>query len=294
MIKLKCPFCSTKSLIDEGEIADSRRGFTCPQCGHVLGVPSPAAETAAGTGALSSDDLAELEEGRQADGAAVCPKCLTELATEDVVCVKCGYDLRKGRRQRTQIHSFRPSGAESFAKKIGGGLSGLTKNIIVFTVAIGIILGSVLTVRFLLRRRSDRFLAKKIDKMLAKSDRWTRAGQVGRAYQILDEAKALTEQFNQPALVRVWNHRIEGRGKDHVEDIVQLAQRLFYQGRQAENSGRYSSAQSNYQRIIGWSKRVPEVSSLAAKAQKRLNSGSFQGGLIAERKARSKRGRRRR
>ena len=71
----------------------------CPKCGQPVTVPKGmeiAKNRAEGVGSLLDD--AGLKAGIER-----CPGCGTELPAEAILCVMCGFDLRRGHRLKTHI-----------------------------------------------------------------------------------------------------------------------------------------------------------------------------------------------
>ena len=73
----------------------------CPQCGQPLKIPTarPASTPSDMDDAIS--DL--LDEAGLHGGIMRCPGCGTPLPENAVLCVSCGYDLRKGHRIKTRV-----------------------------------------------------------------------------------------------------------------------------------------------------------------------------------------------
>ena len=70
----------------------------CPKCGQVLTIPSPM--SLAEKPAEGISDL--LDDVGMKAGVARCPGCGSEMAEEAILCVVCGFDLRKGHRIKTR------------------------------------------------------------------------------------------------------------------------------------------------------------------------------------------------
>jgi len=85
------------------------KAVKCPKCQQPLRIPSPttAAKPAAKTPAPAPDPLGggnvfdEVGLKQHAVGTRPCPGCGEPLAQEAVVCVKCGYNMKLGRRMTT-------------------------------------------------------------------------------------------------------------------------------------------------------------------------------------------------
>ncbi|MFW6168849.1 MAG: hypothetical protein ACODAD_00060 [Planctomycetota bacterium] len=94
-IKVSCQ-CG-KRLSVKDEYAGKR--VKCPGCGRTLSIPQP---QAAGDGEGISDLLDDV--GVRA-GVNRCPGCGVEIPEEAVLCVMCGFDLRRGHRIKTRVGS---------------------------------------------------------------------------------------------------------------------------------------------------------------------------------------------
>ncbi len=98
-IKVTCQ-CG-KRLTVKDEFAGKR--VKCPGCGGPLLVPHPQVEavnpTSDDTGQLS--DL--LDDAGVRAGINRCPGCGAEMPDEAVLCVMCGYDLRRGHRIKARV-----------------------------------------------------------------------------------------------------------------------------------------------------------------------------------------------
>lgn len=94
-IKVSCQ-CG-KRLSVKDEYAGKR--VKCPGCGRTLSIPQP---QAAGGGEGMSDLLDDV--GVRA-GVNRCPGCGVEIPEEAVLCVMCGFDLRRGHRIKTRVGS---------------------------------------------------------------------------------------------------------------------------------------------------------------------------------------------
>jgi len=94
-IKVSCQ-CG-KKLTAKDALAGKR--VKCPGCGAPLQVP-PAPTTAGGDGISQLLDDVGLRAG-----VVRCPGCGAEMAEEAVLCVMCGFDLRRGHRLKTRIGS---------------------------------------------------------------------------------------------------------------------------------------------------------------------------------------------
>lgn len=78
------------------------RAVKCPKCGQPVKIPSSGESTAAKDRVDAAiSDL--LDEAGLHGGILRCPGCGTPLAENAVLCVQCGYDLRKGHRIKTRV-----------------------------------------------------------------------------------------------------------------------------------------------------------------------------------------------
>lgn len=86
-----------KQLAIKDEFAGKR--VKCPGCGGPLVVPAPQP-------AGADDGISDLlDDVGMREGVMRCPGCGAELSTEAVLCVMCGFDLRKGHRIKARVGS---------------------------------------------------------------------------------------------------------------------------------------------------------------------------------------------
>ncbi len=84
-----------KQLSAKDEFAGKR--VKCPGCGGPLVIPQP---QPAGT----ADGISDLlDDAGMRAGITRCPGCGAELGEESVLCVMCGFDLRRGHRIKTRV-----------------------------------------------------------------------------------------------------------------------------------------------------------------------------------------------
>ncbi|MBP7828302.1 MAG: zinc ribbon domain-containing protein [Kiritimatiellae bacterium] len=88
-IQLQCLGCSKAFLV-----SDDQAGLLvpCPQCGRQIAVPVPSDQ------AERAPKLALRREGPLAAVGMNCPSCGATMPPGAVLCVECGYDVRKGVR----------------------------------------------------------------------------------------------------------------------------------------------------------------------------------------------------
>jgi rRNA maturation protein Nop10 len=80
----------------------------CPKCGGALKIPAPAKPANEGLIGL-------LDEAGMKEDAHKCPACGVELAPEAILCVHCGFDLRKGQRLKSRVGSVSELDEDEFA-----------------------------------------------------------------------------------------------------------------------------------------------------------------------------------
>ncbi len=88
-----------QQLTAKDEFAGKR--VKCPKCGGPLLI-APAQATTGGTGKCISD---LLDDAGMRANLSRCPGCGAELSDETVLCVMCGFDLRRGHRLKTRVGS---------------------------------------------------------------------------------------------------------------------------------------------------------------------------------------------
>jgi hypothetical protein len=81
----------------------------CPKCGGALKIPAPAKAPQSGLVDL-------LEEAGLKEDAHNCPACGVEMPAEAVLCVHCGFDLRKGRRLQSRVGTVAELDEDEFAE----------------------------------------------------------------------------------------------------------------------------------------------------------------------------------
>ncbi len=80
----------------------------CPKCGGALKIPAPTP---------ASSGLADLlEEVGLREGKLVCPGCGEEMAPEAVLCVACGFDMKKGHRLKQRVGTVSDLDEDEFAE----------------------------------------------------------------------------------------------------------------------------------------------------------------------------------
>ncbi len=92
-----------KQLTAKDEFAGKR--VKCPGCGGPLLIPRPQAQQASASADAANEMSDLLDDAGVRTGIARCPGCGAELAEEAVLCVLCGYDLRRGHRIKTRVGS---------------------------------------------------------------------------------------------------------------------------------------------------------------------------------------------
>ena len=102
-IKAACQKCG-QSFNARDELAG--KTVKCPKCGGALKVPAPV------KGGLV--DL--LEEVGLKENAHNCPACGVEMPTEAVLCVHCGFDMRKGQRLQSRVGAVHELDEDEFAE----------------------------------------------------------------------------------------------------------------------------------------------------------------------------------
>lgn len=80
----------------------------CPKCGGALKIPAPAKPVNDGLIGL-------LEEAGLKEDAHKCPACGVDLAPEAILCVQCGFDMRKGHRLQSRVGSVSELEEDEFA-----------------------------------------------------------------------------------------------------------------------------------------------------------------------------------
>ncbi|MBI1830208.1 MAG: hypothetical protein HYR84_02010 [Planctomycetes bacterium] len=93
-IRFFCPECD-RGLSVPPEHAGKR--IKCPQCAEAIVVPSE------GETALIEQAASEKTPGR------TCPSCSAALASEAVLCVQCGLDLRTGKKLASAVSQDKPA-----------------------------------------------------------------------------------------------------------------------------------------------------------------------------------------
>jgi hypothetical protein len=88
-----------KRIAVKDEFAGKR--VKCPGCGGPLLIPQTT--PARGDDGHCISDL--LDDVGMKSGVARCPGCGAEMAAEAVLCVMCGFDLRRGHRLKTRVGS---------------------------------------------------------------------------------------------------------------------------------------------------------------------------------------------
>jgi len=88
-IEFKCPNCKNNLVVDE---AGAGLHVNCPDCNTSIVIPRSSLST--------SNQKPILQKGFQSTEPQQkkCPVCNTRMGADDVFCVKCGKDLRKGQR----------------------------------------------------------------------------------------------------------------------------------------------------------------------------------------------------
>ena len=103
---LKVACACGKTLLVKTELAG--KAVTCPSCGNAVRIgtpkkkaaPKPAAAVPPAGGGID-DLLDEVDLSVSATGHR-CPECRHELEPDDVICVKCGYNLETGKKLQTR------------------------------------------------------------------------------------------------------------------------------------------------------------------------------------------------
>jgi hypothetical protein len=87
--------CGERFDVEEGAGAQ----VICPRCGEVAEIPQqhPTREDHSEEYKLASEPTAAAQSAEP----GACPYCKSPLAPEAVLCVKCGFDLRTGRKMQT-------------------------------------------------------------------------------------------------------------------------------------------------------------------------------------------------
>jgi ribosomal protein L40E len=94
-ILLDCPNCQKKL-----RLPDEARGVQaqCPHCEAIFDVSAPAPPP------LDPNAVITVQEAGADEGAAIgiqgriCPVCNADLPREAVLCVRCGFDFRSGKK----------------------------------------------------------------------------------------------------------------------------------------------------------------------------------------------------
>jgi hypothetical protein len=100
-VKVRCPQC--EHVVNAPDRARGK-AVKCPECGKAVRVPAekaapaaPAAKKAGARPPSSSMVIANLDLDRVEDtDTRICPKCGTEVSTEDTECPECGVNLVTG------------------------------------------------------------------------------------------------------------------------------------------------------------------------------------------------------
>jgi hypothetical protein len=87
-----------KRLTAKDEFAGKR--VKCPACGGPLLIPQPQTPQAA----VADDGISDLlDDAGMRAGVTRCPGCGAEMTEQAVLCVMCGYDMRRGHRIKTRV-----------------------------------------------------------------------------------------------------------------------------------------------------------------------------------------------
>ena len=73
----------------------------CPKCGNPLTVPGLLGKTKGDSHSISE----LLDQAGLRAGVTRCPGCGTEMSKNAILCVMCGFDLRRGHRIKTRVGS---------------------------------------------------------------------------------------------------------------------------------------------------------------------------------------------
>jgi len=87
-IQLQCLGCNKSFLV-----SDNQAGLlvSCPQCNRQIAVPVPSER-------LDQAPKLTLRKEATVSGGHICPSCSATMPPGAVLCVECGYDVRKGVR----------------------------------------------------------------------------------------------------------------------------------------------------------------------------------------------------
>lgn len=124
----------------------------CPQCAQSLKIPAstatapsatktPVTKTPAATAASASPDVGGIldELGVTAVAGVRCPQCSADTPPEAVICVKCGYNLKRGRALKVQSDAALAKKREALeAKKAKAAEKVLKKKIAADSVAVDV------------------------------------------------------------------------------------------------------------------------------------------------------------
>ncbi|MBU1910574.1 MAG: hypothetical protein KJ726_11045, partial [Verrucomicrobia bacterium] len=87
-IQLQCLGCSKAFLVSDDQAGQL---VSCPQCNRKIAVPVPSEQ-------LDQAPKLTLRRDATVSGGNICPSCNTTMPPGAVLCVQCGYDVRKGVR----------------------------------------------------------------------------------------------------------------------------------------------------------------------------------------------------
>ena len=102
-IHLVCANCSAPFSVLH-ELAGHQA--VCPRCGHQLQVPD---RPQAGQAVSGPETVRVLKD--ELHTHRKCPVCEAPVDPTDSICVRCGYDLARGRHLHTEFKGPRPRGA---------------------------------------------------------------------------------------------------------------------------------------------------------------------------------------
>jgi hypothetical protein len=98
---VKCPGCQKPLKIPDGAAAAAKSAAK-PGAAAGSSTPRSAGKASAPAASKPSDSLFdEIGLAPAAEGTRPCPGCTEPLAIEAVICIKCGYNTRIGRRMET-------------------------------------------------------------------------------------------------------------------------------------------------------------------------------------------------